>query len=63
MTSVATQIIAPRPQYPTHTARHRRPGARSWLRRTALWAAVGFAAVTFLLGLVAWAAMLSVVLG
>lgn len=60
-TTVATEILAPR-RYPTHTARHRRAGTRSWLRRTAFWAGVGFAAVTFLLGLVGWVAMLSVIL-
>jgi hypothetical protein len=54
--TVAMLTAAHRP--PTRHRRHTRP---HWARRAAFWTAVGFVAVTFLLGLVGWAALLTAV--
>lgn len=61
MNTATTDILAGGHYHPLHAARHRRPGGRSWLRRTAIITAAVFAAVTFLFGLIGWAAVLTVV--
>lgn len=59
--TAATNVLTRR-VYPVHAARHRATTRRGWLRRTAVLAALVFAGVTFLFGLVGWAALLTVAL-